>query len=273
MRTTMITQENLGDYLPLLTEEEIFGLDADRFTLIGAFDEEKNEALGVISAEILPGYIRINRLCTAMGADDEKVREALLSIIKQSPEDISLPVCFFSAGQEEDTEFFLSHGFTEKKSKYYYIEGRLKDMTDFPGAGGEDAPEIRVLENVSEEELDQFIFQAPHDEIIQFPELPVLSVERDRFSDGSMVCFKNGKPDAAVLFQDYDGLITIVWMYGEEPRDIYYLFYVLKKMLSQEFESGLRIRFLLYENGPGAGAVEKIFSDSKRIPIRILVFK
>ena len=273
MQTTMLTQENLKDFLPLLTEEEIFGLDTERFTIIGAFDEEKNRAMGVISAEILPGYIRINRLSTASGADDEKVMEALLSIITQTPEDIRLPICFMSSGQDEDAGFFLSRGFTEKKSKYYYIESRLKDMADFPGAGGEDADEIRILENVSQKELDELVLRAPHDEILQFPELPVLSVERDRFSDGSMVCFENGKPDAAVLFQDYDGLITIVWMYGEKPRDIYYLFYVLKKMLSQEFESGLRIRFLLYENGPGAGAVEKIFSDSKRIPIRILVFK
>ncbi len=275
MRTTIITRENQLDYLPLLTEEEIFGLDTGRLTLVGAFNEETGEAMGVISVWVLPEYIRINRFCTHSGTEDSSVRKALLSVITQIPGDIRLPIFYFTADPEEDVDFLLSNGFTEENSRYFYIEARLKDMMYIPETGEEDAYEVRTLEYISEEELDRFILRSPHDEFIQFPELPVIPVETDRFSDGSLFCFKDGKLEAAIMFKDYDGAITVTWVGGEEPEDIYYLFSVFKKRLLQEQEFGpdSRILFLYHEDGSRAGTVGKMLRDSKKVPIRILKLK
>ena len=87
-----------------------------------------------------------------------------------------------------------------------------------------------VCDDCSEDDLlndDENCFNDPHDDLIQFPEG---LVDSNRFSDGSLVCIKDGKIEAVMLTEEQDERIDVTYIHSTDGRYILDLFSVLKRM-------------------------------------------
>ncbi|MCR4891407.1 MAG: hypothetical protein K5989_04380 [Lachnospiraceae bacterium] len=266
MQTTRITDENLGDFIPLLRNDEIFGINEDRYIGFGAYDEDENRPMAILVVDIFPEYVRIINLYTDPVYRKQGAASALLSIITDNPEGENLPIYIISSNTEINVDFLSSRNFKEVESKYYYLSGNLGDMSKIPLK--KDLKEglvIKPINQVSNRELQKFLSHSPHDDFLEFPEI---IVDKRRFSDGSIVCFREGKISALILMREFDDFIQISWIYGTDYKSLYVIFSMVKSILLTDYSEKANIRFLL-SNEKGRETIQSILKNHEELPIHI----
>ena len=128
MITEIITDETVGKYLGFLKNEEIFGIGNGRFTCIGVCDDNTEDPMGILTAEVHMEHIRIRRLFVRPGCPRRKTAKMLISVITDLPDEMKMPVFFFGTEEETDPDFLAGCGFMELPfSRYSYFEGYLED--------------------------------------------------------------------------------------------------------------------------------------------------
>ncbi len=262
--TESINSENITRYMELLSNAEIFGISEERLCAFGAFDEKTDNILGVLVTEIFPEYIRIEKLYTVPEYRNKGVAKKLLCIIIEPIVTKKIPIFIYTT-DSIDVSYIQSKGFKKTDDDYCYIEGRLGDLKDFSLPSKEKSIVFDTIDRVSVKDLDRFVFKNPHDDLIQFPEG---LVDSNRFSDGSLVCIKDGKIEAVMLTEEQDERIDVTYIHSTDGRYILDLFSVLKRMYMEEYTPQTTIRFLICNN-KGREGMEKILAGSKMRPLSV----
>lgn len=266
MKTELITRENLSRYMSMLTNEEIFANDQQRYSCFGAFDEESEEGLGVIVAGILPDYILIEKLFTAEPHRKKGVASALLDIVTTLPDGVTTPFYIATERPGIDDGFLKKKGFTEEESRYKYLVGRLEDMRDITVSESMKAG-LRILPayNVPEKQLSNFVFRSEFDRFLQFPETVL---DMDRFSEGSLVCLQNDKICAVMLIEELQDAVQFTFIHCLDTRSLFGLFSIVKPALRLDYGKDSIIRFLICD-GKGEEGVRRAFGRCHEQPVRV----
>lgn len=233
----------LSDYMPYMTNEEIYGCDTEKLVGLGAYDEADNKVLGLCIVEVLPEFILIHTLKTVSDGDANEVEKSLLTFIKEDP---MLPIHIFVSKEDtKECEKMKGHGFVAEESGCYYLEGMLSDMKDIP-APDQKASKMKVtyVNQHPEEELLPFILNSPHDRFLQ---IPWSDIDSDRFGEG-IVCSIRNKISAVLLCEDGEEKVEIPWFHGISEQTDDACFYVLKNIYSREDEGDTCFRFLCTKN-------------------------
>ena len=262
--TESINSGNITRYMHLFSNVEIFGINDDRFSAFGAFDEITDKPTGVLVTEIFPEYIRIEKLYTVPEYRNNGVAEKLLNIIRKTVKTSKMPILIYTT-ESFDVSYIQSKGFKKTDDNYCYIEGRLEDLKDIKLPSKKKSIVFDTIDRVSTKDLDRFVFRNPYDKLIQFPEG---LIDTNRFSDGSLVCKKDGKIEAVMLIEEQDDRIDVTYIYGTDSRYILNLFSILKRMLMEEYTPQTLIRFLICNN-IGREGIEKILAESKERPLNV----
>lgn len=255
MQTRILTRSDLSNFMPLMTNEEIFGLDLGRHTCFGAYDEENDIAAGILTADVYPEFIRIRRLYVRGDYRRQGIATDLLSLVCDLPSELKLPVRFYTVetevNQKNETEDdreerltrekFLSDSHFEKEEiALSCVSSTLNEMTTI-SANKLPHLQLCVGAQIPEGLLSQYVLNLPHDTIVQFPEE---FVDMERFSEGSIVCLKNGKICGAVLLEELEHTLQIPWFYADDPATASFLFIKMRGFLLSEYGKGTKIRFV-----------------------------
>ena len=265
MKTEVITENKLAKYMTCLTNDEVFGMMNDRITCFGAFDESTGEAVGVLSAEILPDYIHIIRCFILPNHEDSGAGEMLLSKATNVSADVEFPFLFYDTEDKINEPLLEAAGFKKRFKKYSYITGRLSNLKDVPLPPIDKDIEVLPADMVSQRLISDYVYNSKKDTVLQIPEM---IYDPNRFSDGSIVCVKNKRVVALILMEEKDDSITIPYMYGDDLTYIYYGFSVLRERLLEEYTPSEEIRFLICKENEKE-VVEELMSHSKEKRIKI----
>ena len=265
MQTEPISRENLSRYLQLLTNDEIFDMDTGRISCFGVYDEESDAAMGLIAAQILPRHIVIERIYTVPEYRNKGVATALLELITDVPENMRMTFYLFTAEEDADTEFLKNRGFVSANSKYSYVCGNLGDMVDLkvPDSLRKDC-EVNTLDLVSDKQIREFVFEGAYDTFLQFPEM---ELDRNRYSEGSLVCLRDGRVEGLMTLEELDAFIRIGYFNCKDARTAYLLFSEMKDLLLEEYGAQAKVRFLAIEGEENK--IGNYFSKSEERPIRV----
>ncbi len=127
-------------------------------------------------------------------------------------------------------------------------------------------PGMRVIfaENIPEK-ISEELHQLGGDYFFQFP---YADFDPESFG-GSIVCQKNGKITAYLLVEDNDKFVTIRKVYGKDRESLDACFFVLKKTVSENYPSDVRLVFLSTPKSKNWER-ERYFSNIKKIPIQTM---
>ena len=267
MNIEIIEGDIIHNYIEYMTTAEFIECESGKITCFGAYDEETEEIMGVLSAEVYPEFISIKRIFVCPDFGREEVESALLDAVTDLPDEIRLPIYVFGTEDEIDEEIIEANGFMKLPSNYSYIEGQLKDFINLNASLTEG--ELKTLDKIPPEELENFIFHNSYDDLIQ---MPGGYIDMDRFSEGSLVLLKKHLIDGAILIEESDKYIQIPYIFAEDNRLLLYAFFILKKLLFTEYAPGAKLRFLIC-NGVGADAIKRIIRNSTEHNISIFKFK
>ncbi|MBR3305769.1 MAG: GNAT family N-acetyltransferase [Lachnospiraceae bacterium] len=266
MRTEIITEDLCAKYLKILSNEEIFALGEGRMSVMGAYDEESGEAAAVMAVQILPRHILIERIFTLPEYRKKGAATALLSYLKDLPEDLALPVYLVTHRTDADTEFLLKRGFSESKSRFFFLAGKLGDM-DIPENTGDLSCD--PIEKVPYVRLYEYSFKDNPDTFLQLPELVL---DMDRFSDGSICCRRGREVCGMMLMEEPDDGIQISFLRYDDEAAAEALFSEASKLLKEEYGPEADLRFLLCGDEE-KDTIGKFFRYSEEQPIRIFRLK
>ena len=265
MRISIISDDNIREYMRLLTNDEIYGITDGRYTSF-AIHENDMETAGIMTVQILPEYIRLERIFILPEYRRRGLASALLEVIKERPEDMRLPIRAFIEDEADVRGLLEASGFIRQESSYSIIEGRLGDWIDLGPRMKKIIPDdvkkkimIRRLNQISERQLRDFVLRSPHDEILQFPDS---MTDPGRFSDISMICTVDNIVKAASLIEEKEDHVQFTWCYGKDKYAVFASMFMVKKELESEEEYGpsLRIRCLCTGKNIEEG-YQKIFSE------------
>ena len=238
MITEMITGETINTYMNLLSNEEIFGIENERFTCFGACDEDTGEALGIITAEVYMEHIRIRRVFSM--PKNTETEKALMAVITNLPEDMKLPVYYLGTDEEVDEELLLKCGFTEEQSKYSYIEGTPEKLKDVGNPSL--VCEIRTLDKAPLDGVQNFLSGIHPDGLLEVPDA---YLDLNRFSDSSLVAVSQHKIVGMLLVEDTDDLIEIPYICSTDNNVAIVLFHIFKKICNVEYGPKVKLRFVI----------------------------
>jgi GNAT superfamily N-acetyltransferase len=263
MFVEQLSRDNIDEYIQLLSPDEIFGTELERYTSFGAYDEESGEVLGTISLEVLADYISIKSIYTAPEHRNKGVGTALIDFVKNAPGVDKFPLCMIT---DDECSFLQNRGFTKEESRYTIADGKLGNL-ERPRLEGtvRKGNIIRYLDEVERDVIEDFVETSPHDDFIQFPDM---AVDPRRFSEGSLVCFKNGEVTGALLMEEPEDYIQITWAYAASQEVMMLMLSVIKTELDMEYETRKHIRFLQCDKST-SDVVEKVFHESEIRPINI----
>lgn len=240
MKIINITRNNVNDYISVLSLDEMLGIDSGRLSVLCAFDEENEKVAGILIAEVYETFIEIVNIRVMEDYRNRNIEDMLYDFVIDMPEELRLPVYSINP---DNADFLLSKGFKEQESSYWYLSGHLRDMIDVPkpNAIGKDI-KLTTLVGATEEELIEFIVNEHADEFLQFPDKMYLY---DRLSSGSIICKKAGKLQAVILMEELNDFLEIIYFRGKTPESLYLCFSVLKKVIENDYDDDLPIRFLV----------------------------
>ncbi len=270
MRIEIVEGERTAEYLKLLSNDELFGIQSGRYTCFGAFDEQTMEPMAVLIARILPAFIQLKKLFTLPAYRKKGAASELLKTAADLPARDILPFTVFVNDNKADTLFLKNRGFEEAKLSYHSVICRFRDFHDIR-LPEKITPGIRVVpaDSVPLSELWDFILSSSPDRLLRFPE-PAPDFER--FSEASLVCLKNDRIKAAILIEEPDDYIQVTWVYGKDPRSLYFLLAAVKKLADHEFEPDEAIRFLICSETEKA-LIRRLFRHFEEQPIPVFVKK
>ena len=266
MKTEAITRDNLSRYMHMLTNDEIFANDTQRYSCFGAFDEATGEGLGVIVASVLPEYILIEKLFTDEKNRGKGVASELLSLVTTLPDGVTMPFYFATAHEDINDGVIKNKGFAEIESRYKFQVGKLEDMRDITVSDSMKAGlRIQPAYNVSEKLLSNFVFRSEFDRFLQFPETVL---DMDRFSEGSLVCLQNDKICAVMLIEELQDAVQFTFIHCLDTRSLFGLFSIVKPALRLDYGKDSIIRFLICD-GKGEEGVRRAFGRCHEQPVRV----
>ncbi|MBO6148964.1 MAG: GNAT family N-acetyltransferase [Lachnospiraceae bacterium] len=253
MKIVIINSENLSGYMRLLTYDEVFGVIDGELTCFAILSEDGKEAAGVMTVHIFPEYVRIERIFIYPPFRHRRLASKLLEIIEDRPKDLRLPIIFFSDGGADVSGLFKAAGFYEESCPYSVVYGELGDMAELQVPDKlKQRSRISSISRIPEGLLGEYIRKAPHDELIQFPDI---KPNIGRFSDASMACLENGEIKAALLMEDFETHTRITWAHGEQSIFLFVCMAMVKRELEPEYGKEYRIECLCSEEG-----MEKAYS-------------
>lgn len=270
MGVTIISEENISEYMQILTSDEIFGINEDRLTSFVISDDEKDEIAGVMTVQIFPEYIRLERIFILPEFRHRGYASRLLEIIKDRPGDARLPIRAFPEDKGDVSGLLESSGFTEKENRYCVLSAYLKDWIDIGQKILRKMPEdikkkimIYNLDQVPEQLIREFVLRSPHDEILQFPDR---MTDVERFSDVSMISMMDNTIKAASLVEETEDYTQFTWCYGEDRYAMLANMFMVRKEMGSEYSPDYRIRCVC-SNEHTAEGYKKMFSacDIKKI--------
>ena len=264
MQREMITHDNINKYLSLLLMEEFFGIQSGRLYCFGAYDERNGTVQGLITAQICDDDIHIRRIYTVPEYRRQGIGSGLLQLITGLS--VSAAFIVFVHGIEASPEFLLHRGFEEANSAYSYTYARPCDVrpsvfTDHHETGYK----IRLLPDVNDREVGDYIFSGAYDRLLQFPEG---FFDRERFSEGSIIVQKDHQIVAAVLLEETEGCTQISYMSGREPVALKKAFSTAIRCYESEYGKEADFRFLVCRERYQQIA-EGLFESYHKEPIRI----
>ena len=263
MITEVITEESIGKYIKLLKNEEIFGILDGRVSAVAAWDDEKEQPQGVLTAEIHMNYIQIRRLYVLPEYQEEDTRHILMNIATDLPEDMKTPIVFCGTDDEIDETLVAEFGFKEISSKYSWIEGDLENYKEIK------APmkvfDIVTLDKAPMNRVQDFVLKSEYDRFIQVPDG---YLEEGRFSDASLVCLNRDVIVGVILLEEMDQFIRIPYIHTKDNIALLYALYVLRKVLWMEYAPKAKLRFLMHD-GIGRDALNLLMRPGEEKKIRI----
>ncbi len=260
MKITIVTHENILDYWSILSSDDIFGINDDRLNCFVVSDEDGNPA-GTMTVQVLPEYIRLEKLFIFPEFRHKGYATALLNFIKNRPKEAFLPIRAFLEDEEDIRGLLESSGFAEEKCDYNIISLFLKDFPDPNGLIKRKFPDeslgkyrISRMDHVQRQKLQHFILSSPHDELFLFPDK---TLDLDRFSDGSIICEKGDLIEAVSLIEETDEYSQFTWTYGKDTLAILLCMAAARKDLEAEYGPDYQIRCLCWDE-----TVVKIYEKS-----------
>ena len=269
MQTEAITNENLKKYQPLLSNDEILGIEDGLFSCFGAYDENSGKSCSVLITRSLPEYIRLERLYTLPEYRGQGAGSALLSLVTGLPENASHPFYAIATGKDADVGFLQKKGFEENPKHYHYLCGTLEDLESIPQPQKSSrAFRVLPLKKVPEKVLKDYIQNISLEDRPLFPEM---MMNGDRSSENGLICMQDQEICAVLLMEELNEYIKISRIHCNDDTALYHTFSVMKKTLKSEYDPETEIRFLLC-GVQEENTVEKIFRYRQRIPLRIYRF-
>ena len=270
MITEVVNLGNAEKYDGLFTEDELFGIVDERFSCFGAWDEENDEPMGVLTAQVLPKHIMIRKIFTVPEKRRRGAATALLNVVTDLPDELKMPIYLCARAGEVEEDFMLEKGFKREKSKYLVIEGNIDQMSKIcdlknnSEAAMKNQLEIVEADYVDPKLMGDFVKKNGVDDFLQLPEG---YVDMDRFSGGSFVCKKKNEIDAVALVEEVGGVTEITYVHGNDPKSVPYIISTLRWALNSEYGRSSKVRFLIC-NLVDKEEVLKLFADCEEIKIR-----
>ncbi len=245
MRTEIISKDTLTTYLEILYNDEVMGMEDDRYTCFGAYNDKNGKPMGILVAEVLPVCIRIKRLFVVPEFRRKKVATTLFNALTDLPDEVRLPVIFHGTEEEYSEEFLNAVGFSEVESDFSYIEVLLQDYKKLTIPEYASAYQLFPADKVPEKSLRNFVLHMQKEFRTEFPSLFLNS---EYFNDGSVVCMKSDKIVATVLLEETDDYIKIPFAFGSDNKGILFCFSLLRYELREEYDLEASLRFLVKNN-------------------------
>ncbi len=260
LKSEIVIADNLSQYMSSLMNEEIYGCLSGRYTVIGIRDDEQDYPIGICVVEILPEYIRLHRVVVNVHKDKKTVLSMVLEILESMIENSSLPVYTFAI---KANNYMKKMGFAEEKCDYTYKIGKLSDMKNFSMSKKPDMS-IFEAEAVPKEELIPYIYHMSADGIVQFP---YSDFDMSIFSS-SLVCKTRNVITGLVLIEECDLYIKIPKIYFKNLESLDACFFVLRKMLINDYSSNKQIIFI---NSPRdrRDIPDRYFKKIKEVPLKL----
>ena len=275
MNIKIISEENIHDFFQILTSDEIFGINDGRFTSFVILSEENKEPAGVMTVQIYPEYIKLERIFVLPEFRRSGYGASLLEIIKNRPGDALLPIFAFLEDQEDVRGLLEAEGFSMQESSYSVLSASLKDFTDLGTRLKKLIPDdirkeimIYRMDQISDELLRDFVLRSPHDEVLQFPDR---MIDLDRFSDLSMVSMTDNTIKAALLIEETEDYSQFTWCHGTDRYSIFATIFMVKRELESEYGPEYKIRCLCLDENTEQ-VYKKLFSDCIRTKIDVYKF-
>lgn len=275
LKITIITPENVQDYMNILTSYEFFGINDGSLSCFTVSDGEGSEPSGIMSVQIFPEFIKLERIDIFPEYKDKGYAEALLDFIKQRPEDAFLPIrAFFE--DTEDTGYVRSllesNGFIKKDTGFSVISGYLKDFINDDLKEKVKIPndvlkkyKLTRLDDMPEKILRSYILKSPHDELLQFPDK---TMDLGRFSDGSPFCMHDDKIKSAVLIEETEDYSQFTWTCGDDRIAVLICLEVARIDFMNEYGPMYTVRCLCHDRSMEE-AYNKLFSECRRSEIKM----
>lgn len=258
VQTEIISSEELKRYLGLLYNMEIFGMESGRYTCIGAFDDERDEGIGVLVAELLSDSVHIKRIYVKTEYRRQGIAKKLLQIVTDVPDELKQPIVTYGVEEELDKDFLGAVGFSETESEFSYLEGSIKDFRMLPSPKKNDEYSVSTVDLVPENALKNYIHE----------KVPELFAGDEHISDGSLACRKGREISAVILIEETHPHTMIPLIFGRDNMAVMYCFSALREELLAENGPDARIRFLMNKDR-GREAVEKIVANTVEKKIHI----
>ena len=259
MQTEIITGDDIKRYLGLVDPTEISGMEDGRFTLIGCcLDDPAGKAVGILSAEVLGPTINIKRVFVLPEYRRKGVARALLKTVTDLPEEAQLPIIAYGVKEDLNIRFLSAMGFRENEREFTCIEGRLGDFKKLPMPEDDEGYSVLPAEMATEEMIQDFTLKVGMETGAGFSDL---LLREDPFSDGSIVCLKDGSIVALIILDEIDRKIEVPLIYGNDPKALLYCFAGLHEELTEEYGPDAKVRFILYKE-MGREAIMKIMGNA-----------
>lgn len=265
MKILMINKKWLRGFLPFLTNDEIFGITSGRYTSFGAYDEKTGVPMGCLTLWILPEDVRIIRFFTAPEYRGQGIARQLLAAASKQPGKLHLPIRYIYVNGSGFVDFLEALGFKQHPSRYTFVVGTPEDIVKIAVPKEKPPFTIRPAGSLPTNKIPDLVYRSPYDDLLQFPGS---IVSMDRFSEASPVCIEDGMVTGAVLAEERDDCVDIIWYRGTSTKAVYYMLRVLGNTLADEISPRLPIRLLCFGTKENAAA-KKYFSNSKSLGVGI----
>ncbi len=265
MKIEVITNKNIANYLSIMSSIEVIGIEEERYSGFGAFDEETGDPIGKLFVLILPEYIRIVNLFVVPERRNKGVGTKLLDFFRDVPAPLKMPIFYFSHDNNEDVKFLLDRGFKIEMSKYEYVSGRLCDLAESMSVQNKDKEAVYSLARVPYDKLNDFMIERRQDEFLQFPDV---FLDTRWYFECSPVYFRDHEIVGAALIKEMDDGIEIVFFSERDEDVIGSCLAMIKKSLIVDYDPSEVIRVLIYDKEL-RDIVVKFFSDFEENPIQV----
>ena len=261
LKTELINEDNLSLYMPYMLNDEIFGCIGDRYTVIGIRDDEQECPVGLCTIEILPEYIRLQRIFINENSEKNQILSLMLETLRSMIAESGLPVYTFAA---KSGSYMKKMGFEEEECAYTYKMAALSDLKDIPLQKKNDM-NILLAENVPKEEFMPYIYHMGADRFIQFP---YADFDVDIFTS-SLVCKTQNEVTAFILVDETDKYIGIPKIFFKNIESLDACFFVLKKMLREDYPPDSQLVFI---NSPRdrKDIPDRYFKNITELPMKVL---